>query len=135
MSFNYDIDYAQKAIDLVKSGAPDYLVTQALADREKKIKDLGLADKVPSKSVIKDYIAIISAGLPKNNPIKSSEEDISPQKLDFENSTQGPVDFNGDSFSFAPNDYIPEGKTDINKIVGYSVLGLLGVVLVDKLLG
>lgn len=137
MAFDYGIDYAQKAIDLVKSGAPDYLVVQALADREKKISDLKLGeDKAGSTSALKSYLSALSAAVPKvaAQPVAAVEEQ---PVLDYTNSTMGPIDFNSDSFGFIPTSYAaPSGSGSLNMgtIMGYVIVGLVGIVVLDKLL-
>ncbi len=141
-AFDYTIDYAQRAIDLARAGASDHLVVAALADRDKKKKDLGLSDKVAgSDSALKEYISMITAG-------RGSAPPAAPEnKLDYTGSTMGPVDFNADSFGFDPNNYTSEamvvgggssgsgGSLNLGNILGYVIVGLVGIVILDKVIG
>lgn len=144
MAFDYTIDYAQKAIDLAKAGAADHLVVAALADRDKKIKDLGLTSKqAGSTPALKDYLSMITAGRGSAPPAAPPEN-----KLDYTGSTMGPVDFNADSFGFDPNNYTSEamvitggssrsgsGSLNLGNILGYVIVGLVGIVILDKVIG
>jgi hypothetical protein len=135
MAFDYSIDYAQKAIDLVKSGAPDHLVVAALANREKKIADLSMGeDKAGSTSALKTYLAALSTAIPGKTVQPAPVEQ--PAQLDYSNSTMGPIDFNSDSFGFIPSSYAAPGGSSLNAgtIVGYVIVGLVGIVVLDKLL-
>lgn len=145
MAFDYTVDYAQKAIDLAKAGAADHLIVAALADREKKIKDLGLTEKqAGSTSALKDYLAAISGAVKITQPAA----DPAVNKLDYKLSTMGPVDFNADSFGFDPNKYTTEamaitggssgsgsGSLNLGNILGYIIVGLVGIVILDKIIG
>lgn len=137
-AFDYTIDYAQKAIDLVKSGAPDHLVVQALADREKKITDLKLGeDKAGSTSALKSYLSALSIAVPK----VAAPAAPPANQLDYSSSTMGPVDFNSDSFGFDPGSYSAgsaagsSGSLNLGNILGYVIIGLVGIVILDKVIG
>lgn len=140
MAFDYTIDYAQKAIDLAKAGAADYLVVQALADREKKITDLGLTEKVAgSTTALKDYLGAITAAI--KPAVKVEEEAPEVNQLDYTDSTMGEIDYNSDSFGFDPYQYSTTAGSatvssgSIGNILGYVILGLVGIVVLDKVMG
>lgn len=141
MAFDYTIDYAKRAIDLAKAGAADHLIVQALADREKKITDLGLTEKqAGSSSALRDYLSIITGGSKGNVA-------AAPQDLGQNKTVEGIVEVSSDPL-FNPNDFLIGGASATvaqtsysaaggtgSKIAGYIIVGLVGIVILDKLLG
>lgn len=136
VSIDYTVDWAQRAIDLARSGAPDHEIVKALANREKKIKALNMSeDQAGSTKALKDYLSIISGS--SSNKSKSEQTIVKPDE-------KGVVEVDP-GYKFDPDDFWPSTNTSnsnvatsssgINKIIGYVIIGLIGIAILDKIVG
>lgn len=135
VAIDFTVDWAKRAIDLVKSGAPDHKVVAALANREAKIKQLGMTEKqAGSTSALKDYLSALSMAVKPGN-----DKPVAPAK------PESVVELQPDPL-YNPNDFIqglnPVGNVSGSsigsgtgsKIAGYVIVGLVAVVILDKLM-
>ena len=134
-------DIAQEIINAVKAKAPDYTITKLMQEREDKIKSEGLSGKVPGTDTIVSYakslLSTVTGG--GNTVVGGADPVIKP-------AVNGVVELAPDPL-FNPNEYIMGGNASygtasgttnstassgLNKIIGYVVVGLVGIALLDK---
>lgn len=147
-------DIAQEIIDAISSGAPDYVITQLSQERESKMDSEGLHGKVPTtETILKTAYAKVS-GMAGGG---SSERDSSGSEPQQQSKAEIPevkrvdsVDDNGivstTVSGYDPTEYAVYNSGSISsgsssstgssagKVAGYVIIGLLGVVLLDRLL-
>lgn len=134
-------DIAQEIINAVSTHKPDYVVAQLMQEREDKIKKEGLQGKVPTTETILT-LAKNTLGNLKLNTMGGVPEPVAVDK------GNGTVVLSADPL-FDPNEFIQGGNSlygtgtefstktassGLNKIFGYIVVGLVGIVILDKLM-
>lgn len=138
-------DIAQEIINAVKSGSPDYVVTKLVQEREDKIKSQGLAGTVPTTgSILQTAAALASAGKNIVSGGSSTKESATRERetAAVQSGTQVhdslenyddftlPLSYDYSSFSSGGS-----GSASMSKVVGYAVVGLVLLVVADKLIG
>ena len=138
-------DIAQEIINAVKNKEPDYKVTSLMQEREDKIKNESLSGKVPTTDTIVSYakslINSVSGGggsttgttTPTVTTNGNGVLNLAPDPLfDPSEYVVGGTGVygtaNGNSYSTTTS-----GNTStVNKLLGYVIVGLVGLALLDK---
>lgn len=142
-------DIAQEIIDAVAGGAADYVVTKLVKEREEKISSQGLAGSVPTtEQILKTAYAKaggggsysssggreVSGGGGSIDTAPATKPTTAPAETK-KTIVEG-IDPNGivSVAGYDPGNYTQAQAGDGSKIAGYFVLGLVVVVILDKLM-
>lgn len=135
-------DIAQQIIDAVAAGKPTYVINELAQQREDKIKNEGLAGKVADTStILKTAYAAAGSAANTSNTYKKSESQV--KKIYVEPETAAPESVDQNGIVYTDYNDIPDYSTKAtgstgtsgSAIFGYIVVGLVGIVILDKLIG
>lgn len=146
-------DIAQEIIDAVQGGAADYVITKLAQERESKIAAQGLAGSVPSTdTILKTAYAKAGSGYSSSGGRSSSGGGQTISNPDPAPAVTNPapapapsavnnIDPNGivsvsgyDPAQYTSTMRSSAGSGEGSKIAGFFVLGLVVVVILDKLM-
>lgn len=132
-------DIAQEIIDAVAAGSPDYVITKLTQEREDKIKSQNLGSSVPTtETILKTAYAKASGGSSDSGKSDVQASSASTPRVEYVNA----VDDNGiietTVSGYNPAEYSAYSYGSVSsgagKVAGYVIIGLLGVVLLDRLM-